>query len=122
MGAFVAPQNYYYLVGSTDEHGFASGIGLQLPEGIDDLELDVNGMNLMFAWSTVTADVDGAPTLVSHYVLYSDQLPVDRESIGSLVPLVPVISGNSTSVAVPPDTVVFYSVIVVDVRDNQSPF
>ena len=120
-GAFVAPQNYYYLVTVTDTRGFVSGAGRQLPDGVSDLRIVRNGGNLDLSWSAVTRDVDGNPTLVDHYELYADAQPVDRARVGTLAPAVPFIATTSVSVPAPAGAV-YYSVIVVDVRGNRSPF
>ena len=121
-GAWAAPQNFFYIITATDTRGFTSGAGRQLPKGIPDLAVTRAGGNLNFAWSPVTQDVDGQPTFVDHYVLYADTQPVGRTRIGSLTPLRPFIATSGVSVPVPPQSVTFYSVIVVDVRGNLSPF
>ncbi len=121
-GAFVAPSNYFYLIGATDSSGAVSGIGYQLPGGIPDLQVVRMGGSLVFTWSPVSADVDGNPTPVSHYALYEETTPIEREQIDMLTPVLPVINGTSTSVAIPPGDFVYYSVIVVDTRGNKSPF
>ena len=120
-GAYTAPPNYFYLVTAADLDGFSSGAGRQLPKGITDLALAVSGSNINMTWSPVTQDIDGNPTSVDHYVLYSDTLPVDRERIESLTPIVPVIVGPSVTTPIP-GGVVFYTVIVIDVKGNKSPF
>jgi hypothetical protein len=47
---------------------------------------------------------------------------VDRARIETLSPLIPVIGGTSVTTPIPPGALVYYSVIVVDVRGNKSPF
>src|SRR5262249_28460040 len=87
--AYVAPQDYYYLVGASDTNGFSSGLGLQLPRGITDLSLSVSSPNLVLNWSPVGTDIDGNPTLVDHYAVYADTQPVSRARVNVLAPLAP---------------------------------
>ncbi len=122
LGAHSDPGNYYYLVGATDDRGFASGLGRQLPSGIADLDLSAGGGSIMFTWSQPSVDVDGNPTLVGHYELYADPLPVGRARTGSLAPALPFISSTTASLPIPPGSLQYYTVIVVDVRGNRSPF
>ncbi len=122
-GAAAAPGNYYYVVGAKDARGFSSGLGRDLPDGVDDLELSLTGGGSLvrFDWTPVSTDVQGQPTSIAKYALYASGQPVARENVGSMVPLVDNITVNHVEVAVSP-VHFYYTLIVVDTRGNKSPF
>ncbi|HEY3176120.1 MAG TPA: C25 family cysteine peptidase [Candidatus Polarisedimenticolia bacterium] len=120
--SFSTPSNYYYLITATDANGFASGAGQQLPAGISDLRLSINGANIAMIWSPVTTDIDGGPTSINHYLLYGGAMPVDRLRIETMTPLISGITGTSTQTPIPSGTMFFYTVIAVDAKGNKSPF
>ncbi len=121
-GSFVAPGSFYYLITATDVAGFTSGAALQLPLGVSDLHVVRAGANLNLSWNAVGVDVDGMPTFVDHYELYSDTQPLTPARIRQLTPLVGSITGTSVSIPAPAGSLNYLSVIVVDIRGNKSPF
>jgi len=122
VGARTALPNYYYLVTSADVRGFVSGAGNELPGGVSDLtsEMPVPGF-VHFSWSPVTTDLAGEPVTIAKYVLYASGTPVTRGMTDALTPVADNIQGTSVDVAENPAHK-FYSLIVVDMRGNKSPF
>ncbi|HXI02803.1 MAG TPA: C25 family cysteine peptidase [Candidatus Saccharimonadales bacterium] len=122
-GAAAAAPNYYYLVGAKDARGFESGLGLDLPKGVIDLEASETGggSTIHFAWSPVTQDVQGNTTLIAKYVLYASAQPISRGDVDSMTPLVDNITGTALDVPVNPSHE-YYTLIVVDTRGNKSPY
>ncbi|HKY32366.1 MAG TPA: C25 family cysteine peptidase [Candidatus Polarisedimenticolia bacterium] len=115
------PGDYYYLVVAVDSQGFASGAGRELPMGISQLDVTMNGSSLMLAWPPATQDVTGALTTIDHYEVYVDTSPLERGRIDMLAPVL-VTTSTSASIPDPGPSLRFVSVIVVDVRGNKSPF
>lgn len=121
-GAFATPTSYYYLVTVTDANGFSSGAGRQLPKGIDDMDLDRVGGNVTLTWTPVSTDVDGGPTFIDHYVVYSSTMPLAREIIDPMLPLAGNVTTPAFSTPVPAGDMIYFTVIVVDKFGNRSPF
>lgn len=123
VGAAAAPSDYYYLMNATNDRGFSSGLGFELPGGVDDLVVDIinGGTTLRFDWSAVTNDVLGGTTRISHYALYADGAPIPRAAIDLKTPLADNILTNSVEVPVNPAHL-YFTLIVVDTRGNKSPF
>jgi len=123
-GAYASPQSYYYLVTVTDLNGQSSGAGRQLPDGIGDLTMSIQSIQgtLGLSWSPVTTSVTGGGTVVDHYVVYSGTMPLSRASLDAMTPFAPSVTSTSFSMPVPPDGIMYFSVIAVDRFGNRSPF
>ncbi len=123
VGAAAAPSDYYYLMNATDGKGLSSGLGFELPGGVDDLVVDVinGGTALRFDWGAVTNDIRGGTTRISHYTLYADGAPIPRGAIDAKTPLVDNILTNNVEIPVNPAHL-YFTLIVVDTRGNKSPF
>jgi hypothetical protein len=124
--------DYHWLVRAVDISGHGGGLGMELPAGVGDLVLGKSGVtpgDVVLSWSPVTTDFAGEPTVVDHYDLYVSDQPFGRTAIcdpldGACVGLDPAVPGlTATSVELTPGSVAeYYSIIVVDVKGNQSPF
>jgi hypothetical protein len=123
VGAAVAPDDYFYLMNATDTRGFSSGLGRELPDGVNDVAADLinSGTTVRFDWSAVTTDARGGPTTISHYELYAGGAPLPRGAVDSMTPLADNIQTLFVEVAENPAHL-FYTLIVVDTRGNKSPF
>jgi fibronectin type 3 domain-containing protein len=121
-GAAVAPGDYYYLVVAEDSDGFLSGVARELPEGILDLEVSLqgDGSTVDLSWSAVTQTVGGDPTSVVGYEVHGQSLPLPRSSVAPSTLLgQPASPGFSH---VPPGGIYFYTVLPVDNRGARSPY
>jgi hypothetical protein len=116
--------DYHYLVRAVDAAGLGGGLGRQIPSGIADLRLDKLPTHLLLQWNPVTLDLSGDPADISHYTVYASDEPFTREDIenGSVPVLAPSVAGTAVLVPYPLDPRVYYSVLAVDVRGNESPF
>jgi hypothetical protein len=129
-GALASGANYYYLVRAEDTQGNGSGLGNQLPMGIDTLTVaksTVTPGNIVMTWPPVTtafasASTPGSPLTIDHYEIYGRATVFTRANIrDGLVPLLTSISGSSVDLT-PPAGTQYYSVVAVDARGNRSPF
>ena len=122
--AYASPTFWYYLVVAVDASGNRSGIGRNLPNGVDDLRLSLLRGALALTWTPVTKDMDGLDTLVDHYVLYGSANPFRRSQItpAMIVPGYGNITSTSTSIPTPAGTLYCYSIITVDNRGAVSPW
>ena len=118
------PVLWYYLVVAVDTAGNRSGVGRNLPSGIDDLKLVTSRDALVLWWSPVTTDLDGRPPIVDHYVLYGSADTFRRSQIAPalIVPGFGNISGTATSLPAPAGSIYYYSVIVLDNKGAESPW
>lgn len=123
VGAHAASTSYYYVVASTDARGYTSGASWELPKGVSDIEAEMlpGGTTVRFTWNPITTDVAGNATTVSKYVLYASGSPVTRAQTESMTPIADDIQATSVDVAVNPAHL-YYTLIVVDLRGNKSPF
>ncbi|MEW5807147.1 MAG: C25 family cysteine peptidase [Acidobacteriota bacterium] len=125
-GAYSSASNYYYLVQSIDADGNASGVGREVPNGIDDMTVKKSQTtpgNIIFTWSAVTNDINGKKTIIDHYHLYGRGTKFKRSDIEK--GLVPLIQDNITSTTLeitPADGDQYYSILAVDNRGNLSPY
>jgi len=121
-GAATAAGNAYYIVTAIDLSGLVSGAGRELPSGIGSLAVSVPAAgSIRLAWSGVTTDVQGLPTIVDHYQVYMSSQPLPRSSLSSSTLLMDNV--RSVSVDLPaPNGPLYFSVLVVDDRGNLSPF
>ncbi len=126
VGAYISPQDYYYLVQVIDIDDNPSGMGREVPAAIEDLMVEKSQMtpgNIILSWGEITTDVLGHPTIVDKYILYGRDTKFTREDIKNN--LVPVIQDNitTTSIEIIPNAGDrYYSVIVVDNRGIESPY
>jgi hypothetical protein len=130
VGALTGGVNYYYLVRAVDSQGNGSGLGNQLPMGIDALTVaksTITPGNIVLTWPAVTTaftstSTPGSPLAVDHYEIYGGATMFTRANIrDGLVPLVTSLAGNSIDLP-PPTGTQYYSVVAVDARGNKSPF
>jgi hypothetical protein len=125
-GAYDAPRNFYYLVTAIDADGLMSGAGRELPYGIGDLQVQVAGPDtLRLAWSAVTTDLQGLPTLIDRYQVHAGNRPIARGELGSTTLLRDDVRSLSVDLTVdlsPGSAPLYLSVIAVDDRGNLSPF
>jgi len=110
-------------VSSTDTRGYVSGVSWELPNGITDLVLETlsGGATVRLAWTGIATDVRGGWTSVDKYVLYAGDQPITRARTDTLTPLMDNIRAASVDIPVNPQHK-YYTVIVVDLRGNKSPF
>ena len=92
----------------------ASGTIVPCVQEIGETELQID-------WNPISTDIDGNPTIISHYVLYFDPSPFSRSQVGSILPLLDNIAAPPVQVPMPPGNG-FYSVLAVDNRGLMSPF
>ncbi len=130
VGALTGGGNSYYLVRAVDSQGNGSGLGNQLPMGIDTLmavKSTVTPGNIVLSWPAVTTSfsptsVPGGPLAIDHYELYARSTVFTRGDIrDAMVPLVTSTTGVSIELT-PPSSTQYYSVVAVDARGNKSPF
>ena len=124
--------DYHWLVRAVDVDGNGGGLGMQLPAGVGDLNLGKSGItpgDVVLSWTPVTVAIDGESTVVDHYDVYVSDQPFGRTDIcdpldAACVGLDPAMTGlTATSLErTPASAVEYYSVLVVDVKGNQSPF
>jgi hypothetical protein len=119
--AYTDGQIHYYLIVAVDSAGNRSGIGQELPKGIDQLTVRRVGTSLNLSWPAVTLDVDGRKTIISKYQLYGSATPFRRSQIGSVTLINGNITGTTTTIPTPSGPY-FYSVIAVDGRGALSPW
>lgn len=124
-GVIAPGPDYFYLVRAVDGAGLLSGVGRQLPEGVRDLTVTLGPGEgeMTLAWGAVTEDLDGAPTSIGRYELWSGSTPVSRADIES--ESATLVDGNitETSITIPlPAGTEYYSILAVDVRGNRSPY
>lgn len=129
-GALTGGANYYYLVRAVDSQGNGSGLGNQLPMGIDTLsevKSTITPGNIVLSWPAVTTEFSptttpGLPLAIDHYEIYARSTVFTRGDIrDNLVPLVTSTTGVSIELT-PPSSTQYYSVLAVDARGNRSPF
>jgi hypothetical protein len=130
VGALAGGANYYYLVRAVDTQGNGSGLGNQLPMGIDFMTLAKSTTtpgNVVLTWPAVTTafsstGAPGTPLAINHYEIYARSTPFTRADIrDSVIQLLASISGVSIELT-PPAGTQYYSVVAVDARGNKSPF
>ena len=122
LGAGQLPSNLYYLVTATDSSGLVSGVGRDLPNGIEDLSVSAIGAGTFrLRWSAVTTDISGYPTLVDHYQVHMANRPVSRASLGPSTLVLDNVRALSADLSAPAGPI-YFSVIAVDNRGNLSPF
>lgn len=116
----------YYLVRALDDEDNPGGLGRQLPMGTAALVVGRSSLtpgNVVLGWPAVTTDFDGNPTTIVGYEVYASDQPFDREDIQSGATGPPLWSGPGNSCELTPAAQSrFYSVLVIDVRGNRSPF
>lgn len=129
-GALSAGTNTYYLVRALDSQGNGSGLGNQLPMGIDALaaaKSTVTPGNIVLSWPAVTTEFSpgttpGRPLRIDRYEVYARSTLFTRGDIrDGLVPLETATTGASIELT-PPASTLYYSVLAVDARGNKSPF
>jgi hypothetical protein len=80
---------WHYLVVATDVNGEVSASGVELPAGIDDLDLRKagGGSEIEMTWTKVTESMDGDRLAIASYDLYGRNEVLPREQItpGDLV-------------------------------------
>jgi hypothetical protein len=130
VGALSVGTNYYYLARAVDTQGNGSGLGNQLPMGIDVLtaaKSTITPGNIILSWPAVTTEfspgtVAGRPLTIDHYEIYARSTLFTRGDIrDGLVTLLTTTTGASIELT-PPSTTQYYSVLAVDARGNKSPF
>src|SRR6185436_9573861 len=107
--------------------GNPGGLGNQLPAGIMGMTLSkslTTPGNLVLSWPAVTTDFDGRPLAIHHYDVYVTNHPITRAEIRQGLPkLVPPSPVMGTSVEITPSSPsLYYTVLAVDARGNESPF
>jgi hypothetical protein len=123
-GGALLSDDGYYLVSAIDLDGFASGLGGDLPAGIQGLLVAPSptpGM-VRISWPAVTTTVTGAPARIDHYTLYGSPAVLPRRLIGPGNLLLDNLTGPFIDVPVPAEAGYFYNLIVVDARGNLSPY
>jgi len=122
-GAAATPDGYHYLVAAVDAAGNRSGIGADLPMGISDLTLTLqgDGETVALSWPAVSLSVSGGPTIVSEYRIHGAVLPVSRTE-ASGVNLLGTTTGTSFQHLPGAAQIRYYTVLVVDNRGSMSPF
>jgi hypothetical protein len=117
-----AAGNLFYVVTATDNFGFTSGAGHDLPNGIQALLVTSPSPGIArLTWPAVTTDVQGLPTLISHYQVHRSDRPLARGTLDSST----IVMDNVTVLSVDlqaPGSLLYFSVIAVDNRGNLSPF
>ncbi len=123
VNALAPPARYYYLVRAMDGDGNGGGLGFDVPAGISALTVVKGGdPTISLSWPAVTTDFSGRPTRIASYEVYASASPFTRAQIrDGIVPLLTTVTGVSL-VITPPAGAQYYSVIVVDTRQNRSPF
>jgi hypothetical protein len=130
VGALTGGTNYFYLVRAVDSQGNGSGLGNQLPMGIDAMTVvksTVTPGNIVLTWPAVTTaftstTTPGSPLVIDRYEVYARSTLFTRANVrDNLVPLLTSTSGVSIDLT-PPAGTQYYSVVAVDARGNKSPF
>jgi hypothetical protein len=120
LGAAGNGTDFYYLVRAIDAQGFASSVGRDLPDGISDLHVEFQGNTAELSWTAVTETVGGWPTSVAVYEIHGATAPLARSGISPATLL--GTTGGTSFLHVPPVADFYYTVLVVDVRGDVSPF
>jgi peptidase C25-like protein/fibronectin type III domain protein len=123
-GGALLPDDGYYLVSAIDLDGFASGLGSDLPAGVQGLLVQASptaGM-LRISWPAVTTTVSGGLARIDHYTLYGSTGPLPRRLIGPGSLLLDNLTGPFIDVPIPSSGGYFYNLVVVDSRGNLSPY
>jgi len=114
--------NSYYIVTAVDSGGLVSGAGRDLPNGIGDLDASlVTSSTVHLSWFQVTNDVEGYPTLISHYQIHVTATPVGRSGLGPATLFLDNVTATTADLNLP-SSPRYISVIAVDNRGNLSPF
>jgi hypothetical protein len=122
VGQGASSSTFFYLVTALDGNGFASGAGRDLPFGIEDLAVaHVDLATVRLAWTPVTTDVRGLPTLIDHYQVHRMNTPLRRQSLDASTLFLDNVTGSSVDLPVLSGPT-YISVIAVDNRGNLSPF
>jgi hypothetical protein len=130
VGALGGGTNYFYVVRAVDSQGNGSGLGNQLPMGIDAMTLvksTTTPGNIVLTWPAVTTgfsptSTPGIPLVIDHYEIYARATIFTRANIrDGLVPLVTSTAAVTIELT-PPAGTQYYSVVAVDARGNRSPF
>jgi Peptidase family C25/Fibronectin type III domain len=122
LGAVAEPTALFYLIVAVDNSGFYSGIGRDLPGGVLDLQLGLqgDGQTVDLSWPAVSTTVSGQPTVIDHYEIHGSAMPLSRAQISPST-LLGTTVGTFFS-HLPPGGQFFYTVIAVDRRGAISPF
>jgi len=121
-GGATLPGNSYYIVTAVDAAGLVSGAGRDLPNGIGDLDASfVSPSTVHLTWFPVTHDVEGYPTLISHYQIHVTATPVGRSGLGPATLFLDIVTATTADLSLP-SSPRYISVIAVDNRGNLSPF
>jgi len=121
-GAAITPADYYYLVLAVDTQGFTSGVAQDLPAGVMDLQvaLQGDGVTSDLSWTAVSQTVSGHPTTVVEYQVHGATLVLPRQSL-SPASLLGTVTGTTFS-HLPVGPEYYYTVVAVDNRGALSPF
>jgi hypothetical protein len=114
----------FYRVRAVDDDGNAGGMGSEAPQGtVLTLSRTGPGLNdLVLNWAAVTMALDGTAAELSHYALYAADQPFTREEIrDGAVSLLTTVTGTVLDISSQPQDR-YYSVVVVDIRGNVSPY
>jgi hypothetical protein len=115
---------FYYRVRAVDNDGNAGGMGSEAPRGTT-LTLSRTGPgsnDISLTWTPVTTALDDTAAQLSHYAVYAADQPFTREDVrDGGVPLLTTLTGTVLDISSQPQDR-YYSVIVVDIRDNVSPY
>jgi len=121
-GGATLPGDSYYIVTAFDAAGLVSGAGRDLPNGVGDLDVTfVSPSNVHLAWFPITTDVQGLPTLISHYQIHVTASPVARSGLGPATLLLDNVTTTTADLNLPASPR-YISVLAVDNRGNLSPF
>ena len=116
-------------------------VGFPTPDGVCSISLDPcwdasgcpdgetcdggtgNPGTIVLSWDAVTTTLDGGPLDLLHYVIYTSDERFSRADVrdGLVDPPLMTVTGTSVEFT-PPTDPGYYSVLVVDVRGNVSPF
>jgi hypothetical protein len=123
-GAAQGPEELYYRVRAVDAESNGGGMGSEAPLGTE-LTLDRTGPDphaLTLNWAPVTTALDGSAVESPRYDVYAADQPFTREDVreGS-VALLTSTSATSVDVSSPTQDR-YYSIVVVDIRGNVSPY
>lgn len=123
-GMAAAPGDVHYRVRAVGEDGNRGGLGSELPRrtNLSVAWSQVTPGNVVLAWDPVVEALDGSTAQIGEYRLYAADQPFSREDIRDNL-LIPLLTTTGTSVELtPPAQNRYYSVLVVDIRGNVSPF
>jgi hypothetical protein len=124
LGARSAPDAYFYRVRAVDAAENGGGLGSNVPRWTT-LDMWWSGLapgEIRLSWDAVDTTVDGDPLDLSHYAVYAADSPFTRAQVAAGAVQLLQTTTATEILLTPPAQSRYYSVLVVDIRGNVSPF